>query len=120
MVACHTSRQRSARLFDTITRATTAIFLQLASEGSYDGAPIDVWGSGIILFTLLVGSTPWDEATQNAPEYVKYLDGSIWEEEPWSRIRGSARGTSICVFRFSLLKYLSLGLAYHSANDRAT
>ncbi|PVF94416.1 Pkinase-domain-containing protein [Serendipita vermifera] len=64
---------------------------ELAYDGAYEAAPIDVWGAGIILFTLLVGSTPWDEATVNSPEFMNYVNGTIWKHDPWSRIRNNAK-----------------------------
>ena len=79
-------------------------FLQLNSDAPYHAEPIDVWGVGVILFTLLAGSmckssyqkrshwfnntpdTPWDEPTANSPEFCGYVNGSVFYEEPWSRI----------------------------------
>ncbi|KAI3603780.1 camk camkl chk1 protein kinase [Moniliophthora roreri] len=51
----------------------------------YSGEPIDVWGMGVILFTMLAGNTPWDEASTVSPEFCEYLSGAIFEQEPWNR-----------------------------------
>ncbi|KAG8805927.1 Chk1 protein kinase [Serendipita sp. 400] len=59
---------------------------ELAYDGAYDAPPIDVWGAGIILFTLLLGTTPWDEATVSSPEFMAYVNGSIWTHHPWSTV----------------------------------
>ncbi|KII86236.1 hypothetical protein PLICRDRAFT_43812 [Plicaturopsis crispa FD-325 SS-3] len=63
---------------------------ELNVDGPYHAEPIDVWGIGVILFTLLAGNTPWDEPTQHSPEYSRYLTGEIFDEDPWNRIGESA------------------------------
>jgi len=40
----------------------------------------------VILFTLLVGNTPWDEPTTGSPEYVAFLSREILQVDPWNRI----------------------------------
>ncbi|KAF9492617.1 Pkinase-domain-containing protein [Pleurotus eryngii] len=52
--------------------------------------PVDVWGVGVILFTMLAGNTPWDEPTLHSPEYVRYMSGKIFAEDPWNRLGDSA------------------------------
>ena len=52
----------------------------------YQGEPVDVWSSGVVLFALLVGNTPWDEPTQRSPEYHAYLSGELLRMDPWTRI----------------------------------
>lgn len=65
---------------------------------------MDVWGVGVILFTLLLGSelikatehkrsslltvidTPWDEPTINSPEFCRYVSGTVFTEHPWQRL----------------------------------
>ncbi|TFK24326.1 CAMK/CAMKL/CHK1 protein kinase [Coprinopsis marcescibilis] len=59
---------------------------ELANEVPYHAEPIDVWGCGVILFTMLVGNTPWDEPTTRSPEFRRYLDRTIFLEDPWNRI----------------------------------
>ncbi|KAI0083554.1 CAMK/CAMKL/CHK1 protein kinase [Irpex rosettiformis] len=58
---------------------------ELNSNIPYEAEPIDVWGIGVILFTLLSGSTPWDEPTQKSYEYQKYLTGELFNDDPWNR-----------------------------------
>ncbi|CCA68771.1 related to checkpoint kinase chk1 [Serendipita indica DSM 11827] len=64
---------------------------ELAYDGAYEAVPIDIWGAGIILYTLLLGTTPWDEATVNSPEFMAYVNGSIWSQYPWSKVSKNAR-----------------------------
>ncbi|KAF9445891.1 CAMK/CAMKL/CHK1 protein kinase [Macrolepiota fuliginosa MF-IS2] len=63
---------------------------ELNSDNPYQAEPIDVWGIGVILFTLLLGNTPWDEPTIHSPEFCKYASGSIFSEQPWFRLSTSA------------------------------
>lgn len=56
----------------------------------YQAEPIDVWGMGIILFTLLAGNTPWDEPTTRSPEFCRYVSGEILREDPWNRLGQNA------------------------------
>ncbi|KAM0790935.1 hypothetical protein ACM66B_004241 [Microbotryomycetes sp. NB124-2] len=80
---------------------------ELAHSAPYAAEPIDVWSAGVLLFTLLVGNTPWDEPTRNSPEFTAYLDGSLLRSAPWNKIN---RG---------LLKFL-LRLLEVDAKQRAT
>ncbi|CAD6589744.1 MAG: Chk1 protein kinase, partial [Tremellales sp. Tagirdzhanova-0007] len=57
----------------------------------YAAEPVDIWGMGVVLYTLLVGNTPWDEPSEHSPEYMAYLTGELLEYDPWTRIRGQAR-----------------------------
>ncbi|GAA5878016.1 hypothetical protein JCM3774_005981 [Rhodotorula dairenensis] len=59
---------------------------ELARAQPYAAEPIDVWSAGIVLFALLFGNTPWDEPTQNSPEFCAFLDGSIFAHDPWRRL----------------------------------
>ncbi|KAH9846911.1 CAMK/CAMKL/CHK1 protein kinase [Lenzites betulinus] len=58
---------------------------EMRGDQPYAAEPIDVWGSGVILFTLLVGNTPWDEPTRGSQEFVQYLTGESFNFEPWRR-----------------------------------
>ncbi|KAF9527858.1 kinase-like domain-containing protein [Crepidotus variabilis] len=59
---------------------------ELNSDLPYQAEPVDVWGVGVILFTLLAGNTPWDEPTGNSIEFVRYSEGTIFHEVPWNRL----------------------------------
>ncbi|ORY43718.1 Pkinase-domain-containing protein [Rhizoclosmatium globosum] len=39
---------------------------------SYNGDEADVWSSGIILYVLLAGNTPWAEPSKHDPEFVHF------------------------------------------------
>lgn len=62
---------------------------ELGGATAYDAEPVDVWGAGVVLFTLLAGSkssvtlvnpnsltplvdTPWDEPSDQSVEYEYY------------------------------------------------
>ncbi|KAG8917115.1 Chk1 protein kinase, partial [Tulasnella sp. 418] len=61
---------------------------ELNGDQPYNGELIDVWGVGVILFTLLVGNTPWDEPTDASPEYAAFISGEIFDVAPWDRVKG--------------------------------
>ncbi|KAI0710567.1 CAMK/CAMKL/CHK1 protein kinase [Earliella scabrosa] len=63
---------------------------ELRGNGSYAAEPIDVWGSGVILFTMLAGNTPWDEPTRGSKEYVDYITGEAFNHKPWNRFSTDA------------------------------
>ncbi|KAJ7725700.1 kinase-like domain-containing protein [Mycena metata] len=63
---------------------------ELNSDRPYEAEPIDVWGVGVILYTLLAGNTPWDEPTKHSVEFTRYLSGEIFQEEPWNRFSDTA------------------------------
>ncbi|KAJ3191633.1 Chk1 protein kinase [Irineochytrium annulatum] len=54
----------------------------------YDGSQVDIWSSGVILFVLLAGNTPWGEPTHRDLEFVEFArrDGSALSQPPWSNI----------------------------------
>lgn len=64
---------------------------ELAFGRPYHGPAIDMWSSGIILYVLLVGNTPWDTPTLDSPEFSAYVDGSIWQTDPWTRINAQLK-----------------------------
>ncbi|GAA5961762.1 hypothetical protein JCM3765_004062 [Sporobolomyces pararoseus] len=66
---------------------------ELAHPAPYAAEPVDVWSAGVLLFALLVGNTPWDEPTQNSPEFCAFVDSSLLSMDPWSRIKGGALDT---------------------------
>ncbi|KAJ7063761.1 kinase-like domain-containing protein, partial [Mycena belliarum] len=49
----------------------------------YDAQPPDMWATGIILYTLLSGNTPWDKPDRSSAEYSAYLSGRLLQYEPW-------------------------------------
>ncbi|KAL1757242.1 kinase-like domain-containing protein, partial [Schizophyllum commune] len=63
---------------------------ELNSQRPYQAEPTDAWGVGVILFTMLVGNTPWDEPTEKSPEFSMYLTGEIFDEDPWNRLGENA------------------------------
>lgn len=60
---------------------------ELALGRPYHGPAIDLWSSGIILYVLLVGNTPWDTPTMQSPEFAAYVNDVIWTSDPWRRIK---------------------------------
>ncbi|KAJ3765244.1 kinase-like domain-containing protein, partial [Lentinula raphanica] len=58
---------------------------ELALDQPYAAEPIDLWGIGVVLFTLLAGNTPWDEPSKQSPAFRRYIKGDIFDENPWVR-----------------------------------
>ena len=59
---------------------------ELALGQQYRAEPVDVWSLGVLLFTLLLGNTPWDIPTSASGEYSAYLEGKIFQYDPWPRL----------------------------------
>ncbi|KAF7760630.1 hypothetical protein Agabi119p4_10039 [Agaricus bisporus var. burnettii] len=59
---------------------------ELNCDDPYQAEPVDVWGTGVVLFALLLGNTPWDEPTAHSPEFCRYVSGTIFKEQPWCRL----------------------------------
>ncbi|KAI0288298.1 CAMK/CAMKL/CHK1 protein kinase [Russula brevipes] len=59
---------------------------ELNTDKPYGAEPIDVWGVGVILFTMIAGNTPWDEPTRRSYEFSRYLSGSFIDDAPWNRM----------------------------------
>jgi hypothetical protein len=41
---------------------------------------------------LIRVDTPWDEPSENSQEFMAYLSQEIFDFDPWTRIRGQAKG----------------------------
>ncbi|KAI9457642.1 CAMK/CAMKL/CHK1 protein kinase [Lactarius psammicola] len=59
---------------------------ELNSNKPYAAEPIDAWGVGVILFTMIAGNTPWDEPTARSYEFSRYESGAFIDDAPWDRI----------------------------------
>ncbi|KAL8943345.1 MAG: hypothetical protein Q9216_001120 [Gyalolechia sp. 2 TL-2023] len=69
-------------------------------EQGYRADLVDIWSCGVVLFVLLVGNTPWDEASQRSYEFLDYVttkgrpDDDLWNNLPiesLSLLRGMMR-----------------------------
>lgn len=72
----------------------------------YHGEPVDVWSTGVVLFALLVGNTPWDEPTRRSPEFMAYFRGQLYD--PWTRIDPLPLCKSQKIFSYLLTPLLKL------------
>ena len=69
-------------------------------EQGYQGDYLAIWASGVIMFVLLVGNTPWDEPLDRSYEFDQYIktngrpDDEVWHSLPaetLSLLRGMMR-----------------------------
>ena len=51
---------------------------------------------------MLMADTPWDEPSDNSPEFRAYLNGELFNYDPWDRIKGQARGECTCRLQHTL------------------
>jgi hypothetical protein len=88
-------------------------------DAPYRAEPIDVWGIGVILFTMLVGSesplfildrssgyvldTPWDEPSDNSFEFCAYVNGEIFDKDPWNRLSRRCSVSRLSIFTTSVV-----------------
>ncbi|KAF2704842.1 Pkinase-domain-containing protein, partial [Pleomassaria siparia CBS 279.74] len=51
-------------------------------DQGYQANICDVWSCGVVLFTILVGNTPWDQPTDSSEEWLEYVqtDGHTTDE----------------------------------------
>ncbi|KAI0073808.1 Pkinase-domain-containing protein [Panus rudis PR-1116 ss-1] len=73
------------RKLETICGSLPYIAPELTLGKPYYAEPIDVWGCGIILFTLLVGNTPWDQPNEDSIEWIRYIKGKCFNDDPWNK-----------------------------------
>ncbi|GFZ49680.1 Checkpoint kinase 1 [Saitozyma sp. JCM 24511] len=74
----------------------------------YAAEPVDIWGMGVVLYTLLVGNTPWDEPSENSPEFNAFLTGELLNYDPWTRIRGQARAILLAMLSVDPIQRITM------------
>ncbi|KIJ31778.1 hypothetical protein M422DRAFT_53242 [Sphaerobolus stellatus SS14] len=65
--------------------------LVYAPAQAYQAEPVDIWvihlyDTQSYLDWCLCLDTPWDQPTEDSPEYARFLSGRILHEDPWNRI----------------------------------
>ena len=72
-------------------------------EQGYAPNVADVWSCGVILFTLLVGNTPWDEPTTRSYEFSEYVNsGGKMGDDLWEKL--PAKQKEVCRLRLAVAR----------------
>lgn len=79
--------------------------LDLAQSGGYEGDQADLWSAAVVLFVMLAGCHPWEEATTRCGHYDCFMRSRCHTYAPWNRFSPD-------------LKALLVGLLKHKPVDR--
>ena len=65
-------KQGERRLLKSQCGTRMYVAPEILSGHEYDGEAIDVWSMGIVLYVMLTGDVPWNEATVRSPDYMRF------------------------------------------------
>lgn len=74
------------------TRCGTALYMapQVLAE-SYEGDEADLWSCAVVLFVMLLGCHPWEEASPRCPHYKRFASPKATHNyPPWDRLPSAA------------------------------
>lgn len=58
----------------------------LVHSCDYDLRSIDIWAAGIVLYTMLTGTFPWERAAVSDALYRAYCAGDLSRVDGWSSL----------------------------------
>lgn len=74
--------QGKRRLLKTCCGSPPYVAPEIVS--SYDGEKVDVWSAGVVLFAMLLGTTPWNEPTAQCSLFRQFARSrGTPQYEPW-------------------------------------
>lgn len=91
------------------TSCGTAMYMapEVLEGSGYEGDQVDLWSAAVVLFVMLAGCHPWEEATTRCGHYDCFLKSRCHSYSPWNRFDPD-------------LKALLTGLLKHNPSERLT
>lgn len=77
------------------TRCGTAMYMAPeVIRGVYQGDAADLWSCAVVLFVMLLGCHPWEEASECCEHYKTFCISRRHTYAPWDRLGAAVKGTS--------------------------
>lgn len=58
---------------------------EVHTRKEYEGPPVDIWSSGIVLIAMLTGELVWDSTEPSSEEYQTFHNNECLNSDPWTK-----------------------------------